>query len=164
MLYFKFILNKKDKQMFKEFKAFIARGNALDMAIGIIIGAAFGKIVDSLVKDIIMPPLGFLLGGVDFSNFFITIKQGTPPAPYLSLEAAKQAGAVTLNIGLFINTLISFLIIAFSIFILLKIISKLKNLAHLEEEKAPTTKQCPYCFSNINIKATRCPDCTSQIE
>lgn len=150
--------------MLKEFKAFIARGNALDMAIGIIIGAAFGKIVDSLVKDIIMPPLGFVLGGVDFSNFFITLKQGTPAAPYASLETAKQAGAVTLNIGLFINTLISFLIIALSIFILLKIIAKLKNLAHLEEAKEIKTKNCPYCFSNIHIKATRCPECTSKLK
>ncbi|TQR40473.1 large conductance mechanosensitive channel protein MscL [Campylobacter sp. MIT 12-8780] len=151
--------------MFQEFKNFIARGNALDMAIGIIIGAAFGKIVDSLVKDIIMPPLGLLLNGVDFSNLFFILKEGATKAPYASLEAAKAAGAVTINIGFFINTLISFIIIAFSIFLLLKIISKLKHLAHLEEEKQATTdKKCPYCCSSINLEATRCPHCTSTLD
>lgn len=147
--------------MLQEFKKFIARGNALDMAVGIIIGAAFGKIVDSLVKDIIMPPLGFVLNGVDFSNIFILLKNGTPSGPYASLDLAKAAGAVTINVGFFLNTLISFIIISFCIFILLKVFAKLRTLVHLNEQKE--SKTCPLCFSSIHIKALKCPNCTSEL-
>lgn len=152
------------KSFLVEFKKFIARGNVMDMAVGIIIGAAFTKIVNSLVADIIMPPLGILLGNIDFSNWFIVLKSGAETAaPYVSLEAAKAAGAVTLNIGFFIDSIISFLIVAFAIFSILKVINKMK------EEPAPapaepTTKECPHCFSTISIKATKCPHCTSDLK
>lgn len=151
--------------MLKEFKKFAMRGNVLDMAVGIIIGAAFGKIVDSLVKDIIMPPIGLLLGNVDFSNLFITLKQGTTESvEYVSLAAANADGAVTLNIGLFINTLVSFTIVAFAIFMLIKGVNKLNEMGKKEEAVAPTTKECPFCFSAINIKARKCPECTSDLQ
>jgi len=145
--------------MLKEFKEFAMRGNVMDMAIGIVIGAAFGKIVTSFVSDILMPPIGLLLGGVDFSNIFIVLGDGE----YASLEAAKEAGAATWNVGLFINTLIDFLIIAFAIFMVVKAINSMKR----KEEAAPpppTEKACPFCATNIPIKATRCPHCTSQLE
>jgi len=145
--------------MLKEFKEFAMRGNVLDMAIGIVIGAAFGKIVTSFVSDILMPPIGLLLGGVDFSNIFIVLGSGE----YDSLEAAKAAGAATWNIGLFINTVIDFVIIAFAIFLVVKAINQLKR----KEEAAPpppSEKACPFCTTNIPIKATRCPNCTSQLE
>jgi large conductance mechanosensitive channel len=149
--------------MLKEFRDFAIKGNVIDMAVGIVIGSAFGTIVTSLVNDLIMPPIGLLLGGVDFSNLFIILKEGTTPKPYLSLAAAQEVGAVTLNIGLFINTLISFLIVAFAIFLLLRGINKLKK-EELESAPAePTTKECPFCFSEIPIKATRCPSCTSDL-
>jgi large conductance mechanosensitive channel len=149
--------------MLKEFRDFAIKGNVIDMAVGIVIGSAFGTIVTSLVNDLIMPPIGLLLGGVDFSNLFIILKEGTTPKPYLSLAAAQEVGAVTLNIGLFINTLISFLIVAFAIFLLLRGINKLKK-EELESPPAePTTKECPFCFSEIPIKATRCPSCTSDL-
>ena len=119
--------------MFKEFKEFAMRGNVVDMAVGIIIGAAFGKIVDSLVKDVIMPPIGLVLGKVDFSNLFIVLKQGTIPGPHLTVDAAQKAGAVTFNYGLFINQVISFLIIAFAVFLLIRAINRLRR---TEEEKA----------------------------
>lgn len=149
--------------MFKEFKEFAVKGNVMDMAVGIIIGAAFGSIVNSLVADVIMPPIGLLLGSVDFSNLFIVLKEGSLPLPYATVADAKKAGAVTLNYGLFINTIISFLIVAFSVFILVKNINRLKR----EKEApppVPTTKECPYCFSNIPIKAVRCPNCTSDLK
>ena len=145
--------------MLKEFKEFAMRGNVMDMAIGIVIGAAFGKIVTSFVSDILMPPVGLLLGGVDFSNIFVVLGEGE----YASLEAAKEAGAATWNVGLFINTVIDFLIIAFAIFLVIKAINNLKR----KEEEAPpppTEKACPFCTTNIPIKATRCPHCTSQLE
>lgn len=148
--------------MLKEFKQFIMRGNVIDMAVGIIIGAAFGTIVKSLVADIIMPPIGLLLGNVDFTNLFIVLKEGAAAAPYASLADAQAAGAVTINYGLFINTIVSFLIIAFCIFLLIKGINKMKR----KEEEAPaepTTKECPYCFSTIPIKATKCGNCTSNL-
>jgi large conductance mechanosensitive channel len=144
--------------MLKEFKEFAMRGNVLDMAIGIIIGAAFGKIVTSLVNDVIMPPIGLLLGSVDFSNLFINLT-GTP---YASLEEAKAAGAATINYGLFINTVLDFIIVAFVIFLLVRQINRMKR----EEEAPPaepTTRDCPYCLSSIPIKATRCPNCTSEL-
>ncbi len=148
--------------MFKAFKDFAIRGNVIDMAVGIIIGSAFGTIVKSLVDDVIMPPIGFLLGGVDFSNLFIILKEGTSPKPYASLSLAQEAGAVTLNIGVFINTIVSFLIIAFVVFLLIRGIQKLQ----VEEETLPvepTTKKCPYCITEIPIKAIRCPSCTSEL-
>ena len=148
--------------MLKDFKEFAMRGNVVDMAVGIIIGAAFSTIVNSLVSDIVMPPIGLLLGKVDFSNLFIVLKEGATPAPYVSLVEAKKAGAVTLNIGVFINTIISFLIVAFSVFIVIRNINRLKK-----QEAAPvvpTTKECPYCLSVIPIKAVRCAHCTSQLD
>lgn len=149
--------------MLKEFKEFAVKGNVLDMAIGIIIGAAFGTIVKSLVADVIMPPIGLLLGNVDFSSLYILLKDGVKVAgPYASLADAQTAGAVTLNYGVFINSVISFLIVAFAIFMVVKSFNKMKK-----EEPAPaavpTTKECPHCFSTISIKATKCPNCTSQI-
>ncbi len=149
--------------MFKEFKAFAMRGNVLDMAVGIIIGAAFGTIVTSLVNDVIMPPIGLLLGNVDFSNIFAVLKDGKTAGPYASVAAAKAAGAVTMNMGVFINTIINFVIVAFAIFLLIRSINQLKR----KEEAppaAPTTKECPYCIVSIPIKATRCPHCTSQLK
>ena len=148
--------------MLKEFKEFAMRGNVVDMAVGIIIGAAFGSIVKSLVADVIMPPIGLLLGNVDFSNLFIVLKAGTQAGPYLSLAAAQEAGAVTLNYGVFINTVISFIIIAFAVFMIIRAINRIQR-----EEPAPaaepTTKECPFCLSTVPIKATRCPHCTSEL-
>jgi large conductance mechanosensitive channel len=143
--------------MLKEFKEFAMRGNVVDMAVGIIIGAAFGKIVSSFVNDIIMPPIGLLLGGVDFSNIFINLSGGD----YASLEAAQAAGAATLNIGLFINTVLDFIIVAFAIFIVIKQMNRLKK---KEEAPPPTSKDCPHCLTAIPLKATRCPNCTSQLQ
>jgi len=148
--------------MLKEFKEFVLRGNVVDMAVGIIIGAAFGTIVKSLVDDVIMPPIGLLLGGVDFTNFFILLRAGSTAAPYASLADAKAAGAVTINYGVFINTVISFLIVAFVVFLLIRSINRLRR----EEEAPPaepTTKECPFCLSTIPIKATRCAHCTSEL-
>ncbi len=142
--------------MLKEFKEFVMRGNVLDLAVGIIIGGAFGQIISSLVNDILMPPIGLLLGGVDFSNLFISL-DGTQ---YANLEAAVAAGAATLNYGLFINTIINFLIIALAIFLLIRQVNKMQKPA---EAAAPTTKDCPYCLSAVPLKATRCPNCTSEI-
>jgi large conductance mechanosensitive channel len=148
--------------MLKEFKEFAMRGNVVDMAIGIIIGAAFGTIVKSLVDDVIMPPIGLLLGNVDFSNLFITLKQGAAAGPYATLEIAKKAGAVTLSYGAFFNTVISFIIVAFCVFLLVKGMNKLKRQQEVAPA-APTTKECPHCLSSIPIKASRCAHCTSQI-
>ena len=142
------------------------RGNVIDMAVGIIIGAAFGKIVDSLVKDIIMPPLGLLLGKVDFANLFLVLKDGpTIPGPYMSLDVAQNAGAVTLNVGLFINVMISFIIVAFAVFILIKAVNKLQESLDKKDKaaEAKTTKTCPYCCEEIPIKAVKCPRCTADI-
>ena len=154
------------KNFISEFKKFAMRGNVIDMAVGIIIGAAFGKIVDSLVKDVIMPPIGLLLGKVDFSNLFLVLKDGATPAPYNSLAAAQAAGAVTMNLGLFVNAIISFLIVAFAVFILIKAINELQ--AKMDKKEAQnivkTTKACPYCCSEIPLNATRCPQCTSELE
>jgi len=149
--------------MLKEFKEFAMRGNVVDMAVGIIIGGAFGLIVKSLVADVLMPPIGLLLGNVDFSNLFLTVKEGATMGPYASLAIAKEAGAVTINYGLFINTVISFVIVAFAVYLLIRQLNKLKK----EDEAPPaepTTKDCGFCFSQIAIKATRCPHCTSQLE
>jgi large conductance mechanosensitive channel len=149
--------------MLKEFKEFAMKGNVLDMAVGIIIGAAFGLIVTSLVNDVIMPPIGLLLGNVDFSNIFAVLKEGKTAGPYASVAAAKAAGAVTMNIGLFINTIINFLIVAFAIFLLIRNVNRFKR----QEEAppaGPTTQDCSFCFTAIPIKATRCPNCTSDLK
>lgn len=149
--------------MFKEFKEFAAKGNVVDMAVGIVVGAAFGAIVASFVTDVIMPPIGLLLGKVDFSNLFAVLKSGTVPGPYASVAAAKQAGAVTLNYGTFINTIISFLIIALAVFLVIRQINKLRA-KPAAPAAAPATKECPYCYSAVAIKATRCPFCTSTLK
>ena len=150
--------------MLKEFKEFAMRGNVIDMAVGIIIAAAFGTIIASLVADFLMPPVGLLLGNIDFANLFIILKEGAKASgPYASLAAAKAAGAVTINYGVFINTIISFLIVAFAVFLLVRNINRLKR----EEEAPPAvpmTKECPYCISTIPIKATRCSHCTSELK
>ncbi len=149
--------------MLKEFKEFAMRGNVVDMAVGIIIGAAFGAIVKSLVDDVIMPPIGMLLGNVDFSNLFVVLKEGAATvAPYASLADAKKAGAITVNYGIFINSVISFLIVAFAVFMLIRSINRLKKKE--EAPAAPATKECPFCASAISIKATRCPNCTSELK
>jgi large conductance mechanosensitive channel len=148
--------------MFKEFKEFAMRGNVVDMAVGIIIGAAFGTIVKSLVDDVIMPPIGLLLGNADFSNLYVVLKEGAAAvAPYASLADAKKAGAVTLNYGILVNALMSFIIVAFAVFLLVRTINRLRA-----EQPAPvevTTKECPHCCSAIPLKATRCPNCTSEL-
>lgn len=149
--------------MWKEFKEFALRGNVVDMAVGIIIGAAFGTIVNSLVNDVIMPPIGLLLGGLDFANFFLLLKAGSPPGPYASLADAQAAGAVTINYGVFINAVVSFLIVAFVLFVLIRAVNRMRR----EKEAPPaepTTKQCPYCLSTIPLKATRCAYCTSELK
>lgn len=144
----------------KEFREFILRGNVVDMSVGIIVGAAFTKLVDSLVKDIIMPPIGLILGKVDFTNLFVILKDGLAPGPYHTLEAAQKAGAVTLNVGLFINVIISLIIVGLAVFTLVKAINRLRR------EPVPaeaTAKACSFCFTDIPIKATRCPNCTSEL-
>ena len=154
------------KGFLSEFKEFAVKGNVIDMAVGIIIGGAFSPIVNSLVKDIIMPPIGMILGKVDFTNLYWTL--GGNGETYSTLADAQKAGAVTVNYGLFINTLISFVIVAFAVFLLVKGMNKLKadNKAEAAAEEAatPTTKECPYCFETINIKATKCPHCASQLQ
>lgn len=148
--------------MLKEFREFAVKGNAIDMAVGIIVGAAFGAIVKSLVSDIIMPPLGILLGGVDFKDLFFVLKPATEGAVYGSLAQAQEAGAVTLNVGVFINTVVSFLIVCFTIFLLVKSINRLRTPA--PAPAAPATKKCPFCLTNVVKEATRCPACTSSLE
>jgi large conductance mechanosensitive channel len=151
----------KEDKMIKEFKEFAMKGNVMDMAVGIIIGAAFGLIIASLVNDILMPPIGLLLGNVDFSNIFAVLKEGKVPGPYPSVAAAKAAGAVTMNFGLFINTIINFIIVAFAIFLLIRNINRLKRPA---PAAAATTKDCSFCYTAIPIKAVRCPNCTSELK
>jgi large conductance mechanosensitive channel len=147
--------------MWEEFKKFAIQGNVLDLTVGVIIGAAFGKIIGSLVDDVIMPPIGYALGGVDFSNLFVSLSGKT----YESLAAAKAAGAPTWNIGLFINTIINFLIVAGAVFLfIVKPANRLKAQAPEPPPGPPTTKECPYCLSTIPIKATRCGHCTSEVK
>jgi len=143
--------------MWAEFKKFIQRGSVIDLAVGVIIGGAFGSIVNSLVNDVIMPPIGLLIGNVDFSDLYINLSGGN----YLSLADAQSAGAVTINIGLFINSVINFLILAFVIFILVRQVNKLQK---PEPVAVPSTKECQFCFSSIPLKATRCPHCTSELK
>ena len=145
--------------MLKEFKEFVLRGNVLDMAVGIIIGAAFGKIVSSLVSDVLMPPIGLLVGQVNFSDLFINLSE----TAYPSVDAAKAAGAPTLNYGLFLNTVIDFMIVAAVIFVLVRQVNRMKRQPE-PAPSVPTTKPCPYCVSTIPIKATRCPQCTSEVK
>ena len=147
--------------MLKDFKAFIVRGNVVDLAVGVIIGAAFGAIVKSLVDDILMPPIGLATGGVDFTNKFLVLKEGAKAAaPYSSLGEAKAAGAVTLNYGLFINQIVTFLIVAFCIYLVVRAVARLQ---HPEPAAAPATKACPQCTMQIPVGAKRCPNCTSQL-
>jgi large conductance mechanosensitive channel len=147
--------------MLKDFKEFVMRGNVVDMGVGIVIGAAFGAIVTSFVADVIMPPIGLLLGNVDFSGLFTVLKEGKVPGPYETLAAAKDAGAVTLNYGVFFNTIMSFLIVAFSVFLVIRNVNRLKK---KEEAPAPATKECPFCLSVISVKAVRCAHCTSELK
>jgi len=148
--------------MFKEFREFAMRGNLVDMAVGIVIGIAFGAVAKSLVSDVIMPPVGLALGNVDFANLFAVLKAGAMAGPYPSLAAAQEAGAVTINYGVLINTIINFLIVAFAMFLIIRGVNKAKRAE--EAPAAPTTKDCPRCFSAIPIKATRCPQCTSELD
>jgi len=150
---------REELEMLKEFKEFAMRGNVIDLAIGVIIGGAFGKIVSSMVEDVIMPLIGLLLGKISFANLFISLSG----EDYSSLAAAKDAGVPTLNYGLFINAIVDFLIVAFVIFLVIKGINKLQKPAPVVEA-APTTKKCQYCFTEIAIEATRCPNCTSQLD
>jgi large conductance mechanosensitive channel len=146
--------------MLKEFKEFVMRGNVLDLAVAVIIGGAFGKIITSFVNDVLMPPIGLLLGGVDFTNLFLALDGKT----YDSLEAATAAGAATINYGVFINTVVDFLIVAFVIFLIIKGANATKKEEAPAPPAEPTTKDCPYCFTTIAIKATRCPNCTSELK
>lgn len=145
--------------MLKEFREFAMRGNVIDLAVGVIIGASFGAIINSLVKDILMPPLGLLLGKVDFANLFWVLRAGTPAEPYATLADAQAAGAVTLNYGLFVNAIVGFVIIAFAVFLLIRAVNRMQRPAAAD----PTTRDCPYCNTSISIKAKRCPNCTSQL-
>jgi large conductance mechanosensitive channel len=151
--------------MLKDFKAFIMRGNVVDLAVGIVIGVAFGAIVSSFVKDVIMPPIGLALGNVDFTNLFVVLKQGTVAGPYPSLAAAQEAGAVSINYGVFINTIVNFIILAAVVFFfVVRPITKMHARQKAAEvAPAPSTKECPFCYTSIPIKATRCPNCTSEL-
>jgi large conductance mechanosensitive channel len=147
--------------MFKDFKAFILRGNVVDLAVGVIVGAAFGAIVKSLVDDVLMPPLGLATGGIDFSNKFIVLKEGAKAAaPYASLAEAKAAGAVTMNYGLFVNQTVTFLILAACVYLIVRAVAKLQSPA---PAAAPATKRCQFCATDIPVAANRCPHCTSQL-
>lgn len=146
--------------MLKEFRDFAMRGNVIDLAVGVIIGASFGAIINSLVKDILMPPLGLVLGKVDFANLFWVLKDGSPAKPYATLADAQAAGALTMNYGLFINAIVTFLIVAFAIFLLIRAVNRMQKPAPVADS---TTKECPYCNTTIPIKAKRCPNCTSQL-
>lgn len=151
--------------MLKEFKDFVMRGNVLDMAVGIIIGVAFGSIVNSLVKDVIMPPIGLLLGKVDFTNLFVVLKSGKTAAPYVSLADAQAAGAVSINYGMFINTIINFVIVAIVIFFLVRTVNRMRRKYEAPKvTPAPTTQECPFCLSKIPLNAKRCAYCTSQLQ
>jgi len=151
--------------MFKEFKEFALKGNVMDMAVGIILGVAFGAIVKSLVDDLLMPPLGLILGSADFTNLFVVIKEGATPGPFATLADAHKAGAVTVNYGLFINTIVNFVIVAFALFLVIRNINELRRRTEKPAATAaPVTKECPYCLSTIPIKATRCPNCTSELK
>lgn len=150
--------------MIKDFKAFILRGSVVDLAVGVIIGAAFGAIVKSLVDDVLMPPIGLITGGIDFANKFVVLKDGAKAAaPYASLADAKAAGAVTMNYGLFINATVTFLIIAACVFLIIRLVARLQAPALTAVPSAPTTKNCAFCATPIPLAAKRCPNCTSQL-
>lgn len=150
--------------MVKEFKEFAVKGNVVDMAVGIIIGGAFGTVVKSFVDDVMMPPLGVLVGNIDFANLMIVLREGSTPRPYDTLAAAREAGAVTLNVGMFINAAVSFTIVAFAVFLLVKGINRMKRAEAADPAPDPTHKDCPFCASSIPLKAKRCPLCTSELE
>lgn len=150
--------------MLREFKEFAVRGNVVDMAVGIIIGGAFGTIAKSLVTDVVMPPIGLLLGGVDFEDLFTVLREGTPAGPYETVAAAQEAAAVTVNWGIFVNNVIAFLVVAFVVFLLIRGMNRLARKQEQGETPSPTTKACPYCTRMIPIPATRCPECTSRLE
>ncbi|WP_022835789.1 large conductance mechanosensitive channel protein MscL [Salisaeta longa] len=147
----------------EEYKTFAIRGNVVDMAVGIIIGAAFNGIVQSLVKDILTPPLGALMGDVDFTNWFVVIEHGTTPPPYATLQAARDAGAVTLNLGTFANSCISFAMVSFAVFVLVRYINELRSPQDTPEPVVPTHRKCPHCISDIPVEASRCPHCTATV-
>ncbi|MHB1604921.1 MAG: large conductance mechanosensitive channel protein MscL [Leptospirales bacterium] len=150
--------------MLKEFKVFIMRGNVMDMAVGIIMGTSFGAIVQSLVSDIIMPLIGLLLGNRNTTNLFLTLKEGTPSGPYPTVSEAHKDGALTLDYGIFLNTVIRFLIVGLAVFFMIRFVNRLTALlAKKEDAPTPTTTRCPYCISNIPLEATRCPQCTSTL-
>jgi len=156
---------EEETRMLQDFKAFITRGNVIDMAVGIIIGIAFGLVVNSFVKDIIMPPIGLALGDVDFVNLFVVLKEGLVPGPYASLADAQAAGAVTINYGTFVNTVVNLVIIAAVVFFLIvRPVARMQARKKAEEPTAPATKECPYCFTSIPINASRCPNCTSELK
>ena len=148
--------------MLKEFRDFAMKGNVVDLAVGIILGVAFGGIISSLVADLLMPPIGLLLGDVDFSNLFLVLKEGALPSPYASVTNAGELGAISINYGLFINTLVNFLIVAFAMFVLVRAVNRSGSQAE-ESETKPENRECPYCLSTISIKATRCAFCTSKL-
>ncbi len=148
--------------MFKEFKEFAMRGNVIDMAVGIVIGGAFATIVKSFVADVIMPPVGLLLGGVDFANLLVVLKAGSTPGPYLTLADAQAAGAVSINYGVFINSVVSFLIVVFALFMVIKGMNSMKREAEAPPAE-PTTKECGFCATEIPLKAVRCPHCTADL-
>ncbi len=147
----------------KEFREFAVKGSVVDMAVGIIIGGAFGTIVKSLVDDVIMPPIGWVLGNIDFSNRFFLLREGKTPGPYATTAQAKAAGAVTLNYGVFVNALVSFLIVAVAVFLLVRAVNRLKRLEAAPPPGPPTVRDCPSCLSKISIKAVRCAFCTSEV-
>jgi len=149
--------------MFKEFREFILRGNVIDLAVGVIIGGMFNRVIQSLVNDIIMPPIGLLLGRVDFANLFLLLTGGEPAGPYATLADAQAAGAVVISYGVFINTVIALIITGFAVFLMVRGINRLQRQKEAPPAE-PTTKTCPYCQTTIPIQATRCPNCTSQLE
>ena len=149
--------------MFKEFKEFAMRGHVIDLAVGIIIGGAFNQVVNSLVNDVLMPPIGLLLGETDFTNLFFVLMGGNPAGPYATLSAAQDAGATTLNYGIFLNTVINFLIVAFAMFLVVRAVNRLQKTEEPAPPPEPTTKECPHCCTEIPLKAARCPNCTSNL-
>lgn len=146
--------------MLEEFRKFAMRGNVVDLAVGIVLGVAFGGVITSLVDDVVMPPIGWLLGRVNFSDLFWVIEEGQPAGPYASLALAGEAGAVTINYGQFVNTIVNFLIVAFAMFLLVRTMNRLER---PKEETAPETKECPYCYLEIPLQSKRCPHCTSEL-
>jgi large conductance mechanosensitive channel len=145
--------------MFKEFREFAVRGSVVDLAVGLILGASFGTVVKSVVDDLLMPPLGLVTGGMDFADQFVLLRAGNPPGPYLSLEQAKTAGAVTMNYGAFLNNVVGFVLVAFAVFVLVRAVNRLRR----EEPPPPNSKSCPFCATDIPAAAVRCPHCTSEL-